>query len=140
MEAMVETVEAQVKAIRAEIQEILQWLDWTTEVATRIETRLEQIEALTAQSEAGKVVAARPEEEGKLALLEGVIAYNVTDFQGAIDAAGRAFWKRYGKPPTHVALPRGIDPASLKLWKLRLANRPAPPGTVIVGGETGARR
>jgi hypothetical protein len=137
---MVETIDAQVKAIRAEIQEILQWLDWTTEVAARIETRLEQIEALTAQSGTGKVVAAQPEEEGKLALLEGVIAYNVTDFQGAIDTAGRAFWKRYGKPPTHVALPRGIDPASLKLWMLRLVDRPAPPGTVIVGGEAGARR
>jgi hypothetical protein len=136
---MAETIDAQVKAIRAEIQEILQWLDWTTEVAARIETRLEQIEALTAQSEAGKVDAAQPEEEGKLALLEGVIAYNVTDFQGAIDAAGRAFWKRYGKPPTHVALPRGVDPASLKLWRLRLADRPAPPGTVIVGREASNR-
>jgi hypothetical protein len=134
LEAMVEEIDAQVKAIRAEIQEILQWLDWTTEVAARIETRLGKIEALTAQSE-----AAQPEEEGKLALLEGVIAYNVTDFQGAIDAAGRAFWKRYGKPPTHVALPRGVDPASLKLWMLRLGDRPAPPGTVIVGREAGNR-
>ncbi len=133
---MVEEINAQVKAMRAEIQEILQWLDWTTEVAARIETRLGKIEALTARSE-----TAHPEEEGVLALLEGIIAYNVTeaDFQGAIDAAGRAFWKRYGKPPTHVALPRDVDPASLKLWMLRLADRPAPPGTVIVGREAGNR-
>jgi hypothetical protein len=41
--------------------------------------------------------------------------------------------------PTHVALPRGVDPASLKLWRLRLVDRPAPPGTVIVGREAGNR-
>lgn len=134
---MTETLDTQVKAIRTEIQEILQWLDWATEVATRIETRLAQMEEVTSQVEADEVVAAQSEEKGELALLEGVIAYNVTDFQRAIDAAGRAFWKRYGKPPTHVALPRGIDPASLQLWMLRLVDRPAPPGTLIVGREAG---
>lgn len=71
-----------------------------------------------------------------MALMEGVVVTNVTDFQAAIDAAGRAFWKRYGKPPAWVALPRNVDPASLQLWTLRLGDRPAPPGTVIVGEET----
>jgi hypothetical protein len=68
-----------------------------------------------------------------MAIMDGVIAYSVTDFQAAIDAAGRTFWKRYDQPPAWVALPRGVDPASLKLWTLRVADDPAPPGTVVVG-------
>jgi hypothetical protein len=70
-----------------------------------------------------------------MSLLDGVIAYNVTDYQAAIDVAGRAFFKQQGKPPVWVALPSGVAPASLELWTLRLSDRPAPPGTVIVGGE-----
>jgi hypothetical protein len=136
---MTETINAQIRAIRAEIQEILKWLDWATEVATRIETRSEQVDAMVAQSEPEALVEERPEGGDALALVEGVIAYNVTDFQAAVDAAGRAFWQRYGRPPTCVALPRGVDPASLKLWTLRLADPPAPPGTVIVGGDEESR-
>jgi hypothetical protein len=131
---MTDTMNTHIKAIQAEIEQILQWLDWTTEVATRIETRLAQVEAIAARHEAGPGVATPPEAGDALALAEGVIAYNVTDFQEAIDAAGRAFWKRYARTPTHVALPRGVDPGSLKLWTLRLADRPAPSGTVIVSG------
>lgn len=133
---MAEPIDAQVRAIRAEIQEIMQWLDWSTDVATRIETRLTKIETMAAQKEPDRPTSEQLEEGGPMALMEGVVVTNVTDFQAAIDAAGRAFWKRYGKPPAWVALPRNVDPASLKLWTLRLGDRPAPPGTVIVGEET----
>jgi len=131
---MTETIDTQVRAIRAEIQEILQWLDWATDVGARIETRLAQIETIAAQGKADHSPPEPSEGDGPMALMEGVVATNVTDFQAAIDAAGQAFWKRYGKPPVWVALPRNVDPASLKLWTLRLGDRPAPPGTVIVGG------
>lgn len=133
---MAEPFDAQVRAIRAEIQEIMQWLDWSTDVATRIETRLTKIEAMAAQEGPDGPPSEQSEEGGPMALMEGVVVTNVTDFQAAIDAAGRAFWKRYGKPPAWVALPRNVDPTPLKLWTLRLGDRPAPPGTVIVGGET----
>ncbi len=136
---MTETIRNQVRVAQTEIQEILQWLDWATEVANRIVSRLAELEAAT---EGGVTEGAIPEpspEQGQMALMDGIVAYNVTDLQAAIDIAGRAFWKRYGKPPVWVALPRGIDPASLRLWTLRLADRPAPPGTIIVGGRTDSK-
>lgn len=131
-------ISSQARAAQREIQEILQWLDWATEVAKRIEARLGEVETAAGQGEVGGPAPEASEVEGPMAFMDGIVAYNVTDFQAAIDAAGRAFWKRYGKAPVWVALPRGLDPASLKLWTLRLADRPAPPGTVIVGGETGS--
>jgi hypothetical protein len=129
-------ISTQVKAAQTEIQEILQWLDWTTEVANRIEARLAEIESTTVRGEPDQAVAEPSEPEGPMALMDGIVAYNVTDFQAALDTAGRAFWKRYGKPPVWVALPRGVDPASLKLWTLRVADRPTPAGIVVVGGVT----
>lgn len=54
------------------------------------------------------------------------------DVQAAIVAAGRAYKQRYGRPGSHVALPRDVDPDSLKLYTLNLAH-PAGPGVVIVG-------
>jgi hypothetical protein len=132
---MTETARAQAKAARREIQEISQWLDWATEVAGRIETRLTEIEAETSGEDLGQAPSQPTEAEGPMSFLDGVIAYNVTDYQAAIDGAGRAFWKQQGKPPVWVALPGGVDPASLELWTLRRSDRPAPPGTVIVGGE-----
>lgn len=66
---------------------------------------------------------------------EGVIVYYVTDYQAAIELGGKEFKKRYGKPPTHVALPPSVDPATLELWTLQLCNTPASKGTVQVLGQ-----
>lgn len=130
---MPEIINSQLKAAQTEIQEILQWLDWAAEVANRIEGRLAEIEAAASQGATGESPPQPPKTEGPMALMEGIVAYNVTDFQAAVDSAGRTFYKRYGKPPTRVALPRSVDPGSLRLWTLRVVDRPAPAGTVIVG-------
>ena len=129
---MTETADSQLKAAQTELEEIMQWLDWATEVAGRIRTRLADVEA--ARPTPGEAPGTPPgQADGPMTLVEGVIVYNVTDFQAAINLAGRAFWQRYGRAPTHVALPREAPQAGLKLWTLRVDDRPAPSGCVIVG-------
>jgi hypothetical protein len=123
---MTETADSQLKAAQTELEEIMQWLDWATEVAGRIRTRLADIEAAATSP-------AKADDPMTVALVEGVIVYNVTDFQAAINLAGRAFWQRYGKAPTNVALPLEAPRSGLKLWTLRVDDRLAPPGCVIVG-------
>jgi len=134
---MTETIAPQLKAAQTELEEIRQWLDWATEVAARIEKRLAEVEA--AQSE---VAASGPPVamDGPMALMEGVVVYNVTDYQAAINLAGRAFWQRHGRAPTHVALPADAPTADLKLWTLRLDDRPAPPGCIVVGLPVESKR
>ena len=110
----------------------MQWLDLSTEVAGRIRTRLADVGA--AQPAPAEVAPTPPAPaDGPMTLVEGVIVYNVTDFQAAINLAGRAFWQRYGQTPTSVALPREVPRDGLKLWTLRVDDRPAPSGCVIVG-------
>jgi hypothetical protein len=129
---MAQTADSQLKAAQTELEEIMQWLDWSTEVAGRIRTRLADVEAARPAPE--EATATPPgKADGPMILVEGVIVYNVTDFQAAINLAGRAFWQRYGRTPTSVALPREAPLAGLKLWTLRVDDRPAPPGCVIVG-------
>jgi hypothetical protein len=129
---MTETADSQLKAAQTELEEIMQWLDWSTEVAGRIRARLADVEA--AQPAPGEAAATPPAKAGgPMTLVEGVIVYNVTDFQAAINLAGRAFWQRYGRAPTSVALPHEAPRDGLKLWTLRVDDRPAPPGCVIVG-------
>ncbi len=129
---MTETADSQLKAAQTELEEIMQWLDWATEVAGRIRTRLSAIEA--AQPVSGEAAPMPPATaDGPMALVEGVIVYNVTDIQAAINLAGRAFYQRYGRAPTSVALPHTAPRDGLKLWTLRVDDRPAPPGCVIVG-------
>ncbi len=122
---MTETADSQLRAAQTELEEIMQWLDWSTEVAGRIRTRLADVEAAQPAPPA--------KADGPMTLVEGVIVYNVTDFQAAINLAGRAFWQRYGKTPTSVALPQEAPRDGLKLWTLRVDDRPAPSGCVIVG-------
>ncbi len=129
---MTETADSQLKAAQTELEEIMQWLDWATEVAGRIRTRLADVGA--AQPASAEAAATPPvKANGPMTLVEGVIVYNVTDFQAAINLAGRAFWQRYGRAPTSVALPHEVPREGLKLWTLRVDDRPAPPGCVIVG-------
>jgi hypothetical protein len=68
---------------------------------------------------------------------EGIIVYNVRDYQAAVAAGGDAYRQRFGLPPTHVALPCCVNPAELELWTLRLWPYPASPGTVQVWRENG---
>jgi hypothetical protein len=110
---MTETADSQLKAAQTELEEIMQWLDWATEAAA--------------------TSPAKADDPMTMALVEGVVVYNVTDFQAAINLAGRAFWQRYGKAPTSVALPLEAPRSGLKLWTLRVDDRLAPPGCVIVG-------
>ena len=129
---MTETADSQLKAAQTELEEIMQWLDWATEVAGRIRTRLADVGAAQpAPEEAAVTLPAKA--DGPMTLVEGVIVYNVTDFQAAINLAGRVFWQRYGKAPTSVALPQEAPRDGLKLWTLRVDDRPAPSGCVIVG-------
>ncbi len=125
---MTESADSQLRAAQTELEEIMQWLDWATEVARRIRTRLADVEA--AQSAPATPPAPA---DGPMTLVEGVIVYNVTDFQAAITLAGRAFWQRYGRAPTSVALPHEAPRDGLKLWTLRVDDWPAPSGCVIVG-------
>ena len=133
---MTETADSQLRAAQTELEEIMQWLDWSTEVAGRIRTRLADVQA--AQPAPGEAASPPPPKaDGPMTLVEGVIVYNVTDFQAAINLAGRAFWQRYGRAPTSVALPHEAPRDGLKLWTLRVDDRPAPPGCVIVGLSQG---
>jgi len=133
---MTETADSQLRAAQTELEEIMQWLDWSTEVAGRIRTRLADVEA--AQPAPGEAAPPPPAKaDSPMTLVEGVIVYNVTDFQAAINLAGRAFWQRYGRAPTSVALPHEAPRDGLKLWTLRVDDRPAPPGCVIVGLSQG---
>src|SRR5512135_124160 len=117
---MTETADSQLRAAQTELEEIMQWLDWATEVAGRIRTRLADVGAAQpALAEATPPASA----DGPMTLVEGVIVYNVTDFQAAINLAGRAFWQRYGRTPTSVALPREVPRDGLKLWTLRVDDR-----------------
>jgi len=68
-------------------------------------------------------------------MTEGVIVYRVTDYQKAVELGGEAYYRRYGKPPTYVALPSCVDPATLKLWTLQLSNHKASTGTVQLLGK-----
>ena len=68
---------------------------------------------------------------------EGVIVYNVRDYQKAIEFGGDAYRKRYGKPPVYVALPSCVDPSKLQLWTLRVASHKASGGTVQLLGRNG---
>lgn len=63
---------------------------------------------------------------------DGDIPPGAAALQKALDAAGDAYRKRFGRPPTHVALPPGADVSALKLYTLSLAH-PSQPGVVIVG-------
>jgi hypothetical protein len=133
---MTQTADSQLKAAQTELEEIMQWLDWATEVAGRIRTRLADVGAAQpAPAEAAATLPAKA--DGPMTLVEGVIVYNVTDFQAAINLAGRAFWQRYGRAPTSVALPHEAPREGLKLWTLRVDDRPAPSGCVIVGLSQG---
>ena len=133
---MTQTADSQLKAAQTELEEIMQWLDWSTEVAGRIRTRLADVGA--AQPTSGEAAPTPPAKaDGPMTLVEGVIVYNVTDIQAAINLAGRAFWQRYGRAPTSVALPHEALRDGLKLWTLRVDDRPAPPGCVIVGLSQG---
>jgi hypothetical protein len=137
---MTQTADSQLKAAQTELEEIMQWLDWATEVAGRIRTRLADVGAAQpAPGEAAPLSPATPpaKADGPMTLAEGVIVYNVTDFQAAINLAGRAFWQRYGRAPTSVALPHEAPREGLKLWTLRVDDRPAPSGCVIVGLSQG---
>lgn len=74
-------------------------------------------------------------------MIEGVsVAITRGNVQAAIDAAGAAYRRKNGIPPTHVCLPGAIATESLELYTLRLG----PPtslgrthtrhaGTVLVG-------
>ncbi len=129
---MTETADSQLRAAQTELEEIMQWLDWATEVAGRIRTRLADVGA--AQSAPVEATSTPPAPaDGPMTLVEGVIVYNVADFQAAINLAGRAFWQRYGRAPISVALPPEAPRDGLKLWTLRVDDRPAPSGCVIVG-------
>lgn len=59
---------------------------------------------------------------------------NAADMQAAIDHAGEAYRARFGRPPSHVALPSNNTIALdvLSLYTLSLAH-PSGPGVVIVG-------
>lgn len=59
---------------------------------------------------------------------------NAADVQKAIDMAGASYRRRFGVPPTHVALPEDntIALSALKLYTLSQAH-PAQGGIVIVG-------
>ncbi len=129
---MTETADSQLRAAQTELEEIMQWLDWATEVGGRIRTRLADVEAARPAPVEATATPPAP-ADGPMTLVEGVIVYNVTDFQAAINLAGRAFWQRYGLAPTSVALPREVPRDGLKLWTLRVDDRPAPSGCVIVG-------
>lgn len=63
---------------------------------------------------------------------------NAIDLQSAIDYAGATYRKRFGKPPSHIALPSDntIAHEALKLWTLNLAH-PTGPHVVIVGRPAG---
>jgi hypothetical protein len=58
------------------------------------------------------------------------------DYQVALDEAGTAYHKRFGRRPTHVALPPGADPATVNVYTLDLGHH-AGPGMVIVGRAIG---
>lgn len=68
-------------------------------------------------------------------MLDGLIITNVTDYQAAVDFGGNEYQSRHGVPPTMVALPAEVDPATLNLWSLELSPHPAPAGTVMIGVE-----
>jgi hypothetical protein len=63
---------------------------------------------------------------------------NAADIQKAIDMAGASYRRRFGVPPTHVALPADmtIVLSALNLYTLSQAH-PAQGGIVIVGRVTG---
>jgi hypothetical protein len=65
---------------------------------------------------------------------------NADDVQKAIDTAGSAYRRRFGVPPTHVALSADntIALSSLKLYTLSLAH-PSQGGIVIVGRPVNGR-
>jgi hypothetical protein len=56
--------------------------------------------------------------------------------QGAIDEAGRRYRSKFGTAPTHVSLPKDIEPAGLTLWTLNLGCQTGP-GMVMVGRVIG---
>ena len=68
-------------------------------------------------------------------MLNGLIVIGVTDYQAAVEYGGNEYQNRYGVPPTMVALPSSVDPATLDLWTLELSAQPAPAGCVMVGVE-----
>ena len=55
------------------------------------------------------------------------------DTQKALDLAGRLFHAGYGRPPTHVALPPEVDPATVNLYTMQLGERTCQAGHVVVG-------
>ena len=69
---------------------------------------------------------------------KGIVAGNekqgvtLADIQAAVDAAGKSYRERFGLPPTHVALPPGLDPKGVQLYTLGLGCETGP-GMVIVG-------
>jgi len=65
--------------------------------------------------------------------MTGIIIYNVspTEYQKAIDLAGKQFYARFSQAPGYVALPPKA-PGDLDTHGLPLASTPAPPGTVIM--------
>lgn len=70
--------------------------------------------------------------------IEGVGIAVHGDLQAAIDEGGAIYRRKFGRAPTHVALPPGTDPATVNLYggALNLA-RPAGARTVIVGRAIG---
>jgi len=72
--------------------------------------------------------------------IEGIGVTINGSVQEAIDAAGAAYRRKHGIPPTHVSLPGHIDRTGLNLYTLALGPstsqghaRTRHQGTVIVG-------
>jgi len=69
---------------------------------------------------------------------QGIIVYRVTDYQAAIELGGAAYQERHGKPPVRVALPSCVEPDTLELWTLEVADHRASAGTVqLLGAGNG---
>ena len=74
-------------------------------------------------------------------MIEGIaVSIDKGSVQEAIDAAGEAYRRKHGLPPTHVCLPGHIDRTGLNLYTLTLGastrqgrTRTRHSGTVIVG-------
>lgn len=55
------------------------------------------------------------------------------DIQKSIDLAGALFRQGYGRPPTHVMLPRDCDLSKVNVYTLQVADHCSDPGSVVVG-------
>lgn len=68
-------------------------------------------------------------------MIEGVGATfgNGVSAQQAIEYAGRRYFEKFGRRPTHVALPTTLDPNDLELWTLTQVEARGTANVIIVG-------